>query len=491
MKRVLSHPLVALAAGLALRLFLVLKFPATSGDTPLYEELATNWLKHGTYAVSVNDVLTPVDVRMPGYPALLTLVYSLVGRSGESARLPLMLLQIGLDLLCCLVIAKIAFALAKLHFGPEPAARVFKLAIWFAALCPFTADYTAVVLTETVATLLSAISFYLLVRLAESSTELFQPADRLKASWDKTPAYWASLFGLSVGAATLFRPESPLLLVVAWLVFAVAFLKHGELLRWFKLALLCGAFCFVALLPWTVRNAVTLHEFQPLAPKDATLPSERPPVGFEAWERTWLYRMSECYAVTWKLNEENINLDDIPARAFDSEAEKKHTATLIERHNKGNNLSDEADAEFAAIAKRRTSRHPFRTYITVPLQRVLTIWFTPRIELLPFNGNVFPIAKEWDEDRPDLLVTLGFFFLNVFFLLAAIWGAAKLWTRGRGARLAVAAILAYILIRTAFLTTVEAPEPRYVLVCFPAVLALAAMAFFKQPAASAAVRPPA
>jgi hypothetical protein len=28
--------------------------------------------------------------------------------------------------------------------------------------------------------------------------------------------------------------------------------------------------------------------------------------------------------------------------------------------------------------------------------------------------------------------------------------------------------------RTAFLTTIETPEPRYVLVCFPIVLALAA-----------------
>ncbi len=488
MKRALSHPLVALIAGLALRLFLVLKFPAASGDTPLYEELASNWLKHGTYAVSVNDVLTPVDVRMPGYPALLTLVYGLTGRTAEAARLPLMVLQIGFDLFCCLVIAKLAFSLAKLAFGPDAARSVFTLALWFAALCPFTADYTAVVLTETIATLLSAVSIYLLVKLAESCMEMFEPADRLKASWDKTPAYWASLFGLSVGATTLFRPESPLLLVVAWLSFAIAFLKHGELLRWCKLALLSGSLCLVALLPWTVRNAVTLHEFQPLAPKDATLPSERPPAGFEAWERTWLYRMSECYAVTWKLNEENINLQDIPARAFDSEAEKKRVAALIERHNKDNNLSDEADAEFAAIARHRTKRHPLRTYVTVPLQRVLTIWLTPRIELLPFNGNVFPLAKEWDEDRPDLIVTLGFFFLNTFLLLAAIWGATKLWTRGPRTRLALAAIVAYILIRTVFLTTVEAPEPRYVLVCFPAVLALAAIAFLNRPAV---VRPPA
>jgi hypothetical protein len=36
-------------------------------------------------------------------------------------------------------------------------------------------------------------------------------------------------------------------------------------------------------------------------------------------------------------------------------------------------------------------------------------------------------------------------------------------------------VLAYLLVRTAFLTTVEAPEPRYLIPCYPAVLALVAL----------------
>ena len=38
-------------------------------------------------------------------------------------------------------------------------------------------------------------------------------------------------------------------------------------------------------------------------------------------------------------------------------------------------------------------------------------------------------------------------------------------------------IVAFIVLRTAFLTTLETPEPRYVLVCFPALIALAAQIF--------------
>ena len=91
MKRVLSHPLVAIAFGLGLRLFFILEFPATAGDSALYEELASNWFKHATYAVSVNGHLTPVDVRMPGYSAFLALIYGVIGREAEAARLPVML----------------------------------------------------------------------------------------------------------------------------------------------------------------------------------------------------------------------------------------------------------------------------------------------------------------------------------------------------------------------------------------------------------------
>ena len=35
-------------------------------------------------------------------------------------------------------------------------------------------------------------------------------------------------------------------------------------------------------------------------------------------------------------------------------------------------------------------------------------------------------------------------------------------------------LVAHLVIRTLFLTQIETPEPRYVLVCFPAVIALAA-----------------
>ena len=65
MKRVLSHPLVAIAFGLGLRLFFILEFPATAGDSALYEELASNWFKHATYGGPYHPRLLPPIAQDP------------------------------------------------------------------------------------------------------------------------------------------------------------------------------------------------------------------------------------------------------------------------------------------------------------------------------------------------------------------------------------------------------------------------------------------
>jgi hypothetical protein len=107
------------------------------------------------------------------------------------------------------------------------------------------------------------------------------------------------------------------------------------------------------------------------------------------------------------------------------------------------------------------------------------MWFTPRIELLPVSGTVFPLVESWREDRVDQSVTVFLFLLNVGYVGFAIWGAVRLWRRSSAVRPAVALLIVFVLLRTAFLTTLETPEPRYVLVCFPALIALAAQVFVR------------
>jgi hypothetical protein len=476
MKRIFSHSVVALAAGLCLRLFFVLKYPANSGDTVSYEQIATNWLQHHVYAMNVHDQVTPVDMRMPGYPAFLALIYAVTGSTGEAARLWVMRAQVVVDLLTCLLAAALAALLALIANDRVRPHRVFLVALWLAALCPFTANYVAVPLTEVFAmffTTAALLPLCIIVSRAQVRGWRLVEGHGILSSdyWSLTA--WA---GLLVGLCTLFRPEAPLLLLAAWLVLGAILVRQRESLRWVETAVLTAALCAVPLVPWTVRNAVTLHEFQPLAPKNSNLPGELVPYGLMSWEKTWLFRFRDVYLVPWKVNEEVIDADEVPARAFDTPAEKERVAMILEQYNNDLTLTPEEDAAFAQLARERTARRPVRTYLWLPAARALTLWFTPRLELLPFSGTVFPLAQSWEDDPIDQSVTAGLFLLNVAYVALALWGAAR-WWQAPAARGAIALLATFILLRTLFLTSLETPEPRYVLVCYPALLALAAQVF--------------
>jgi len=454
----------------------VLKFPAGSGDTVIYEQLAANWLKHGKYAMDIAGQPVPVDLRMPGYPAFLAFVYALTGRTGESARLPVMLAQVLVDLACCVVIAALAALLASLCTRQANRQRAFLVGLWLAALCPFTANYVAVPLTEVWATFLTAVALLLLVMVAAE----------VRAEWPESPprewiegnGYWrlVALGGLIVGVGALFRPETLLLLATSLILLGLWMWWRGETKRFLRSAALMACACALPLVPWTLRNVITLHEFQPLAPKDTMLPGEVNPRGFMAWERTWLFRMRDCYLVPWKLNDEAIRLEDIPPEAFDTPEERDRVAAALEPYNDDLTFTREEDAVFAQLARERTARRPLRTYLWIPLRRAVRIWFTPRIELLPISGHVFPLAYMREEDPVDQRMTILIFSLNILYVGLGIWAGRKLW-KHRRSRAAVVLLVFYMVVRTGFLTTLETPEPRYVLECFPALIAMAAAAF--------------
>jgi hypothetical protein len=483
MKRIFSNPVFALATGLCLRLFFVLKFPANSGDTVLYEQIATNWLKHHVYAMDVHGTITPVDLRMPGYPAFLALIYVLTGRTGGDARLWVMLAQIGVDLLNCVLIAALAAGLLVLADKGGSVKHVFIAGLWLAALCPFTANYTAVVLTETLAIFATTAALIFLTGVAANSHDLVFPTPRRKweGNWSEDFRFFAVSSGLAVGFGTLFRPETPLLLVAAWIGNALALLPHGKATHLLRIVLYTSLGCVLPLVPWAIRNAVTLHEAQFLAPKNSNLPGELVPQGLMAWEKTWLFRVKDCYLVPWKLNEESIDVDAIPARAFDSPDEKQRVAAILEPYNDDLTLTKEEDDAFGQIARERTARHPLRTFLWIPAARAAVMWFTPRIELLPVSGHVFPLAYMHEEDPVDQEVTSGFFLLNLLYVGLGVWGGVRFWRSSPSVRPAVVFLALFILLRTAFLTTLETPEPRYVLVCFPILIALGAQVFARQP----------
>jgi hypothetical protein len=470
------HTFLAVIVGLALRLVFIHWFPTTTDDSATYLQLASNWIDHHVYGLSQNGQVVPTDLRTPGYPAFLAGVTLLFRRSMRA----ILLSQAVLDVFTCILTAALAAALA-----PAGARRrVWIIALWLAATCPFVANYSAVVLTEVVVTFLAtgALACFALGLRQEPGQFSFRDEQR-----HVTPLAYVLLGALLTGAATLVRPEMPLLLGVAVLVYGFrAWKAQGVRKAILLAAAMAGAF-LLPLLPWAARNAISLNKLQFLAPRYATFPGEYPPVGYYAWTGTWLERYRDVYFTVWKIGEERLDVNELPASAFDSPEEKTRVADLIAQYDDSPELdiSPEMDRQYAEIARERTRRHPLRTYLRVPFERALTIWFTPRTELLPIDGKFWPVREQWENSHADVLVTGGFALLGYLYVALAIGGIWLAWRTLResgatgapaGANLwGIALLLVYFLVRTAFLTTVEAPEPRYVVSCYPGVLALIAL----------------
>ena len=85
----------------------------------------------------------------PDTPAFLALCFAAFGKQNYSAVL---YLQMVIDLVTCLLIAGFVRRLCG-H-------RAAMLALWLAALCPFTANYVAMPLTETLSIFCVALGLY-------------------------------------------------------------------------------------------------------------------------------------------------------------------------------------------------------------------------------------------------------------------------------------------------------------------------------------------
>src|SRR5438270_9464955 len=119
--------LAALVAGLLLRLFFVIRHPHVEGDSLIYGDLATNLLQHHIYGVTEAEGIRSTLIRLPGYPLFMAACFALFGAGNYTAVL---CVQLVLDLgTCCLL-----GALAERLMGR----RAGLVALWLAALCPFT-----------------------------------------------------------------------------------------------------------------------------------------------------------------------------------------------------------------------------------------------------------------------------------------------------------------------------------------------------------------
>lgn len=443
----------AMLAGLALRLWFVFHAPRLGGDGMIYGGIAKGLLEFGTYGFSPNGTgIDPTLIRLPGYPLFLLLSFRLFGAEHYRA---VFLLQIAIDLGACLLLA----ALTRRLFGSHAGA----VALWIAALCPFTAVYVSVPLAESLSLACFTLAFYSL--------------ERWRQQWKATGAGWNRwLWTLSfaLAYALLLRPEQALLsaaVIPVMLWIAVRSPSPAGLGRR-VLPVLAAALCVVLpLVPWTVRNWRTFHVFQPLSTRYATDPDEVPPLGFQRWYRTWAIDFVSTEDVYWNYDGAPIDVGDLPSRAFDSSAERLQTEQLLHDYNQGLKPTPELDARFDAIAGDRIRRYPLRYYALLPVGRFLDMLLRPRTDLLPL-----PIEWWlWSDDPPGSSLAILCGALNFAYVALGMLGLFR-WTPLGAPAVILWAMAGSLVLRSALLLTVDNSEPRYTLQFFP-VLIVGAAAF--------------
>jgi len=441
--------LLAALSGLALRLLFLFAFPAITADSFIYGDIAKNWLRHGVYGVTDGGIVTPTYIRLPGYPAFLAVVFSIFGMEHYRAVL---VIQILIDLASCFLIADMARRLFS--------DRAAKVAFLIAALCPFFANYAAAALTETLEI------FFTTLALNFAICELSDWQNRGLRGW-----VWC---GLSLACAILLRPDGGLLLAAIGGYLAVltiiSFVRKmpASSSYYLRAGLLVASVALAPLIPWSLRNVHTLHRFEPLAPRYANAPDEFVPLGFNRWVRTWMVDYASVEELYWAVPGNSLDASKLPSRAFDSAAEQDETEQLLDDYNDKLHVTPELDVRFAKLASDRIHTSPVRYYLWLPLARITDMWLRPRTEILPSDSRWW----EFDDDPKWSVLAVGLGLVNLLSVGTAVAGLGKrrsfpLW----------GFLLAFLILRSAFLGSLENPETRYTLECYPVVILLSCRVF--------------
>lgn len=438
---------VLLLAGTLLRVVFVLWHPWIAGDSLLYGDLAANMLQHHVYGFTEATRIRPTLIRLPGYPAFLAACFAVFGVGNF---VPVMGVQVLVDLWTCCLLA----ALAARLMGRRAGLAVLGVGV----LCPFTANYCAVPLTETLTIFCVALAFY--------SLERWSAGVRAGRPWNR----WLVAIASALAYGMLLRPDEALVvLAVLPAMVWIGWRQSGGLARGSGPGLAVAAMVAVPFLLWGVRNWRVFHVVQPLAPRFANDPGEPNPYGFQRWYRTWAIDFKSTVDVYWNYDGSPVALGDLPERAFDNEAQRAETARLYRIYNDMGASTKPVDDAFGRLADERIAAHPMRYYVTIPALKLADMWLRPRTEYmrLPLDWWRFR-AHPWQS-----WASLGYAVLNAAYLLLAVVG---LWRCRRVGGVLMGAMVVFVALRCALLWTLDNAEPRYTLECFPVVILLAGFA---------------
>lgn len=205
-------------------------FAFTNIDSPTYDRLGLNLARHGVYSESADPTaLAPAAERGPGYPALIALVYRLLGHRPQAVLLLQIILSSLTAGLVCLIGYRLAGPLAGLAGG------------LLLALDLPSVIYANLFLTETLAALINLLAIW-----------------ALASSWRSSGRRTTLLLfatGALAGLAAYVRTAALLWPLVLAACAALYYWRTNKRLSLTSPACLLAAYLLV-LSPWVLRNAV-------------------------------------------------------------------------------------------------------------------------------------------------------------------------------------------------------------------------------------------
>jgi 4-amino-4-deoxy-L-arabinose transferase-like glycosyltransferase len=424
--------LLLAAFGLRLAYIFVAPHPVSWAGDSRYFVTASNLLAGNGYSWDAAPPYAPTLASVPVYPLFIAAVYALSGSRPDAVRVA----QAAVDLLTCLLVAYVAFRLAPPHLKERAALAAltaYGLFSWF------TLVWTACLLTETLALFFTALTIAFCARGLRGARG----------------GQWAAA-GLACGLAILTRPDSVLLAAAVLLFLAARFVRARSRAALGSAVGFCLALA-LTLAPWTLRNYLVFGVFEPLASEYGPLPWTYFPTGYLFWLRTWLGDETHFeYAFPPAFATATVSFDPagLPREAYDSEEERRRVVALIERYKRAGYIAPDIDADFRALGRERVRRAPFRFFVRLPFYRLASMWLTG-----------------FSTSRPTPYVML----LRVLSVVPLHVGAAlafALWCRGRPL---MWLLLLVVLVRSAFFGFHYAPETRYIVEVYPAVVAACAV----------------
>jgi hypothetical protein len=405
--------LALLIAGAKFRFAVVHDFHAPAGDGLQYYALSQQLLRAHRFAY-YPPPLPLAYTRLPGYPLFLAFVairsaVSLVQHIVFATRA-----NVVLDLGSALLVFLIGRSLTRL-LGRKPAPeaagqagfflRVFApfFGLGFVLVSPLLLRMSCFALTESLATFLSTLALYLAVRAGLGKSR----GARLGLGL---------LLGMALGAGQLVRADT-LTLWPAILVLLLGIWRRSK--PALGLLLVAGLGALAVFAPWPLRNLREFGHPYPFAWQWRTMQGVPLSTGPLSWARTWSSgAVGQAYIDV--LFASSAPLDPnrpgvLTPAMYDSEDERLELLALFQRYDR-ERLSPGVDAAFLALAQKRQTRHPLRTYVVLPFWRLVHMWQPVAEYELPMHVSWLGLPARrglWADSEYGLyaLALLGLFSL--------------------------------------------------------------------------------